>query len=63
MNDISKKSTECPICGENNNCGTQSCWCNNELFPSRIFNLLPVDKLRKSCICKECLVTFKKKSK
>ncbi len=56
---------KCPICGKGNNCinvtskphGT--CWCSNEYFPKEIFELIPAQQLRKSCICKDCLDKFK----
>ncbi|CRK85070.1 cysteine-rich CWC family protein [Neobacillus massiliamazoniensis] len=58
----------CPICGEENMCmaGTsesEHCWCNMEQFPKEIFKLVPVESIRKHCICKKCLNTFKEGQK
>jgi hypothetical protein len=63
VNDATNKLVECPICGKHNNCGNHSCWCSKEVFPSGIFDLVPVNQLRKSCICKECLDKFKESQK
>ncbi|QGQ48688.1 cysteine-rich CWC family protein [Metabacillus sediminilitoris] len=52
---------KCPICSKGNNCGYHSCWCTKEYFPKEIFELVPDNQLRKSCICKECLDKFKEK--
>ncbi|NEU32026.1 cysteine-rich CWC family protein [bacterium LRH843] len=57
----------CPLCGSNNNCCNSKekslgeCWCTDEKFPNEIFDLVPVDQARKTCICKNCLEKFKKK--
>jgi hypothetical protein len=58
------KSDHCPICNEDNNCCNSTdkslgiCWCNGEFFPKAIFELVPDEQLRKSCICKRCLDDF-----
>jgi len=58
------ESYQCPICKGNNNCCNSTekslgiCWCNGEFFPKAIFDLVPYDQLRKSCICKKCLDEF-----
>ncbi|MEH7119136.1 cysteine-rich CWC family protein [Neobacillus vireti] len=54
----------CPLCGEENKCMTGSteeggCWCTKPSFPNEIFELLPVESLRKHCICLQCLNKFK----
>jgi hypothetical protein len=54
----------CPLCGEENKCMGGSteegdCWCNKQSFPNEIFDLLPVESLRKHCICLQCLKKFK----
>lgn len=60
-----KKNVLCPICGKGNNCCNSLdkslgiCWCNEKSFPRKIFDLVPEEELRKSCICKTCLETFK----
>ena len=56
----------CPICNRNNNCSsfsadsTTQCWCAKENFPQEIFNLVPREQLRKSCICRSCFVEFER---
>ncbi|WP_248925084.1 cysteine-rich CWC family protein [Paenibacillus hamazuiensis] len=55
----------CPFCNEDNRCGRMAdepdgaCWCSKEVFPQRIFESLPPDRLGTSCICKSCLDKFK----
>jgi len=57
----------CPVCGGPNHCGEidpqrnrdSRCWCARETFPPGIFKLVPDDKRGKSCICRQCLATFK----
>lgn len=53
----------CPICGEENGCmaGAKDghCWCNNETFPSGVFELVPAESQKKHCICKNCLDKYK----
>lgn len=60
--DINPK--KCPICGQDNQCGNELgksiCWCSAESFPQEIFELIPEEKLRKACICKDCLEKFVK---
>ncbi len=55
---------KCPICGQDNQCGNElgksTCWCSVESFPQEIFELIPEEKLRKACICKDCLEKFAK---
>jgi Cysteine-rich CWC len=40
-----------------------TCWCSTEKFPNEIFELVPAESNRRHCICKKCLVTFKKEQK
>jgi len=54
----------CPICGEENKCMTGAeehgnCWCDKEIFPNEIFELVPAESRRKHCICKICLNKYK----
>ncbi|QQZ07733.1 cysteine-rich CWC family protein [Heyndrickxia vini] len=63
MTDILKETKRCPICGENNQCcysedASSICWCSEEVFPKEIFELVPVDLLKRTCICKNCLSAF-----
>lgn len=54
----------CPLCGEENKCMTEAadkgtCWCTKEVFPQGIFDLVPVESIRKHCICQKCLNIYK----
>lgn len=58
----------CPICGEENKCMGSlaehgNCWCDQEEFPSGIFELVPEQSIRKQCICKKCLEKYKEETK
>jgi hypothetical protein len=58
----------CPLCGEENKCmagaGEQgNCWCNDQLFPNGIFDLLPAESRKKHCICIKCLNTYREENK
>ncbi|WP_082193888.1 MULTISPECIES: cysteine-rich CWC family protein [Bacillaceae] len=61
------ESESCPLCGKSNHCCNSKdksigiCWCHEEVFPKKIFDLVSPDQLRKTCICKNCLEQFKKK--
>lgn len=54
----------CPLCRQNNNCCNSQdkslgvCWCSEEAFPNEIFDLVPAEEIRKTCICKNCLKEF-----
>ncbi|WP_308639521.1 cysteine-rich CWC family protein [Paenibacillus silvisoli] len=53
------KAKVCPICHSRNDCeGSHACWCAGELFPSGIFELVPVELRGKACICIDCLNEF-----
>lgn len=60
------ENKHCPLCKKNNNCcnGLEKslgvCWCTLEQFPQAIFDLVPEEQIRKACICKSCLDSFKK---
>ncbi|MDQ0171067.1 cysteine-rich CWC family protein [Paenibacillus tundrae] len=55
----------CPLCGEANGCSYAAgaphseCWCNQAVFPEGVFDRIPTEQRRKSCICQTCLVEFK----
>ncbi|MCH6266906.1 MULTISPECIES: cysteine-rich CWC family protein [Neobacillus] len=54
----------CPICGEANGCMSGAgehgnCWCDAEVFPNEILELVPAESIRKDCICKKCLDKFR----
>ncbi|WP_188432715.1 cysteine-rich CWC family protein [Kroppenstedtia guangzhouensis] len=62
MTEKPKRPKYCPICGQENGCGRGerqgSCWCTREYFPKGIFEWVPPDQLRKSCICIDCLKRY-----
>lgn len=66
MNEKAIHVEKCPICSESNACcrvqatSSSNCWCYGVDFPRAIFELVPDEKMRKSCICKNCLDTFNK---
>jgi len=39
------------------------CWCDQEVFPSGIFELIPEESRRKHCICKKCLDKYFEENK
>uniref|UniRef100_UPI00403F0304 cysteine-rich CWC family protein n=1 Tax=Paenibacillus sp. FSL K6-1122 TaxID=2954512 RepID=UPI00403F0304 len=51
----------CPLCGEANRCSYAAghphseCWCNRATFPEGVFDRIPPEQRRKSCICQRCL--------
>lgn len=53
----------CPICGKNNGCiiGNKDCWCTKVDFPKGLLDMVPEDKKRKACICKNCVDKYVKK--
>ena len=58
----------CPLCGEENKCMADSteegyCWCDKQSFPKGIFDILPLESIRKNCICIQCLNKFKEENK
>ncbi len=57
----------CPFCAKDNLCEAHiennNCWCNSIKVPMELRELLPEEKRMKSCICKECILSFKENSK
>lgn len=57
----------CPICKKANNCKAEEknedCWCFHEEIPKGIFELLPKESIKKQCICKKCVETYKVQQK
>jgi hypothetical protein len=51
----------CPFCAKPNGCqaGDPACWCNTESVPAALRALVPLDKVMKACICRDCVRTFK----
>jgi len=39
------------------------CWCDQEVFPSGIFELIPEESRRKHCICKNCVDKYREENK
>lgn len=58
----------CPLCGEANRCSYAAghphseCWCNRATFPEGVFDRIPAEQRRKSCICQRCLDDYADKS-
>jgi hypothetical protein len=54
----------CPLCGDRNGCAYAAgkphseCWCNHASFPEGVFERIPAEQRRKSCICQRCLDSF-----
>ncbi|MFV0574209.1 MAG: cysteine-rich CWC family protein [Vibrio sp.] len=57
----------CPLCGKPNSCGSVAggntktpCWCSDVSikFPAELLAQVPIEKRRKACICKECVLAF-----
>ncbi|MBV1920934.1 MAG: cysteine-rich CWC family protein [Pseudomonadales bacterium] len=36
------------------------CWCKNVVVPDKLSDMVPVELMRKSCICQECIKLFNK---
>lgn len=55
----------CPICGEDNGCkiGNKDCWCTDFEFPEGLINMVPEDKRRKVCVCKNCAEKYMEENK
>lgn len=59
------ETKQCPLCQLENNCGVQAnnqsngCWCALKEFPKEIFEVVPEEKMKKACICENCLEKFK----
>lgn len=59
----------CPLCGEANRCSYAAghphseCWCNRATFPEGVFDRIPAEQRRKSCICQRCLDAYTNKLK
>ena len=34
------------------------CWCKNVVVPAKLSDMVPVELMRKSCICQECIELF-----
>lgn len=53
----------CPFCKKDNNCEIKllnKCWCMNIEVPQQLKDLVLEDVKMKSCICKNCIESFKK---
>jgi len=55
----------CPFCKSMNSCMIQSekpCWCKRVVVPAELSDMVPVDLMRKSCICQGCIELFNENS-
>jgi hypothetical protein len=52
----------CPLCQQPNGCqaGDPGCWCNFETVPQGLISLVPAGLVRKACICRTCVLAYKK---
>jgi len=53
----------CPFCNQDNKCdilNAKSCWCMKEKVPTSLQELVPKEHKRKSCICQNCVLEYKK---
>jgi Cysteine-rich CWC len=56
MRNESAVNNKCPICGSNNECGAEkeTCWCFSIKIPPQVFEKIPPEFYKKSCVCKNC---------
>jgi len=52
----------CPFCKQDNNCQVNNvnCWCKTAEIPKELISLVPKSHKKISCICKSCILEFKK---
>ena len=56
----------CPLCGRENNCSYakglfhEGCWCETTEVPMELRERIPEELRGKSCICKECVMEYKR---
>lgn len=59
--------TICPFCKKENFCMAnfpeKTCWCNDIKVPEELILLVPNKYKHKSCICKSCILEYKKDKK
>lgn len=63
MENRSINPTICPFCKKDNGCMARSeepCWCNDIKVPLELRAHIPEHLKMKACICKECILLFKK---
>jgi len=59
----------CPICNKPNQCAMvkgedpYKCWCMTEKVPEGLLETVPDELRGQSCVCRECVLEFKKNSK
>ncbi|MBW8011538.1 MAG: cysteine-rich CWC family protein [Chloroflexi bacterium] len=55
----------CPLCGKPNLCpmvanpSATECWCSEEKFPPGLLAQIPENAVRQTCVCFECLKTYR----
>ncbi|WP_431312593.1 cysteine-rich CWC family protein [Psychromonas marina] len=54
-------SNICPFCQQANRCNVNSdgCWCQRENIPRSLIDLLPLDRINRTCICVNCVKLYK----
>jgi len=54
----------CPFCKQENSCKVDilnnNCWCNEIKVPLELRALIPEEYKMKACICKECVLLYKR---
>lgn len=56
----------CPICNKANRCAIvasedpRKCWCMTTKVPKELLSKIPNELRGKSCVCKDCVISFKK---
>lgn len=55
----------CPLCGEANNCDSESdfCWCYYIEVPKGLLEKIDSDNRGKACICENCIENYHKEDK
>ncbi len=57
-------TSKCPLCGGPNQCASavdptaKKCWCGSKKFPRELLDQIPLNAVRKVCICSECLARY-----
>lgn len=61
MDQIHVENKLCPFCQKPNGCqaGDPECWCNSEKIPTGMKALVPPALVMKTCICRECVRSYK----
>lgn len=55
---------KCPLCGGPNQCALAAdpaatqCWCDTVVFPAELLAKIPLEAVRKTCVCQKCLEEY-----